>query len=205
MPGDDTIRIISLKIGYGTDHSSTNYMFFTSENKVPAKIKNFLKTTKYGFRIRRNTISFTVPGEGYLPDELEKSLLAHYRIPMMIYEDYDWWNVLLVFDFNENLFKLLGTYNDVGVDHTIRVEKIDAKIVLQIVAHMDYQSLHEIDDSNVFLALEKIFSQVSDNIIKGHLDELDLIKMYCGDINKFHSQKPKTMVGEILLKILEGT
>lgn len=197
------MRIIGTKTLYECDHSSTNYVFFTAENKVPEKVKLFLKGKDSAFNVRNNTISFQFQGEHYIPSEIEEGLLTDYNIPVMIYEDYDWWNIYLTFDFEENFLKMLNAYKIVSDEHTVYAEKMHDKIVLIIVITVDYDSLYSINRSDPFLALYRVFSKIRNNIIKGDLSELELIKMYCENVDKFYSQRPETITGKILLRILE--
>lgn len=197
------MRIISMKTLYESDHSSTSYAFFTAEDKVPRKIKLFLKEANCPFKVRNNTISFHFPGERYLSDTIEDYLLTEYNIPVMIYEDYDWWNIYLLFDFEKDLLKKLKPYDGIGGDHTIHVHKMRGKILLAVVIHVDYNSLYELGGSDPFQTLYEIFSEIRDNIIKGNMRDLKLIKMYCEDWDKFCNAKCETETGKKLLEILE--
>ena len=87
------MNIISIKRSYECDHSSTTYRFFTSEGRISQNIRDFLKEKNSKFEIRGNSIKFHFPGERYLSDTIEDTLLKDHNISIMIQEDYDWWNI----------------------------------------------------------------------------------------------------------------
>lgn len=168
------MRILSKSKGFECEHSSVNYEFI-SDKKISDEAKEFAKESSYRFKIGRNKLEITIPGENYLYGHIQDALLEKYNIPLLIYEDYDWWNFLLMFDYDEKLMKNLENYDDIGCDHTIHVSKKGQKIELWITVHIDCGSF----DDNPFEELGDTFLDIREDILNNNMESLQILKKYC--------------------------
>jgi hypothetical protein len=174
------MRIISVSKGFSSAHSSVNYEFI-SEGKISSEAKQLVRQSGEQCSIRNNVISIHVPGEGYLSDRIEDALLTEHDIPLLIYEDYDWWNFILMFDYDEGLFKRLKDYESDTGDHEISVRKLGGKIRLWCIAHLDYGAIIS-DDPRVrspFKPLREIFLEIRNRILEGDFKSLEILNAYC--------------------------
>lgn len=169
------MKILSQRKGFDCDHSSVSYEFI-SDKKISNEAKEFAKKSSHRFRISRNKLKITIPGENYLYDHIQDTLLEKYGIPLLIYEDYDWWNFLLMFEYDEKLMKMLKDYDDIGVDHTIHVSKKGKKIELWVTVHINYGSF---DGESPFDDLEDMFLDIREDILNDNLESLQILKKYC--------------------------
>lgn len=192
------MKILNKKKGFDCDHSSVSYEFI-SDKKISDEAKKFARKSSHRFRISRNKLKITIPGERYLYDHIQDTLLEKYNIPLLIYEDYDWWNFLLMFEYDEKLMEKLKEYDGVGEDHTIHVSRKSQKIELWITVHIDYGSL---DGTSPFDDLEDIFLDIRENILNDDLRPLQIVKKYCEGKDLFNL-KPGSDLYKKLILILD--
>ncbi|MBI4981083.1 hypothetical protein HZC30_06020 [Candidatus Woesearchaeota archaeon] len=172
------MRILSKRCGFDCDHSSVSYEFI-SKKGVSEEAKKFALSCSKRFTTGRNSLKITIPGEGYLYDHIQEALLNEYNFPLLIYEDYDWWNFLLMFDYSTELMKNLKKYVTNEGDHTINVTQKSQKIELWITVHLDYGAFR----GSPFNKLGKLFLEIREEIIKNNLESLDILKRYCNEEN----------------------
>lgn len=190
------MKILSKRQGFDCDHSSVSYEFI-SEEKISEEAKKFARKSSHRFIISRNKLEITIPGEHYLYDDIQDILLEKYNIPLLIYEDYDWWNFLLMFDYDEKLMKELGNYDGIGEDHTIHVTKKGSKIELWITVHVNDDSF----DDNPFEELGDMFLDIRKDILNNNFESLEILKKYC-DEEELSDSKPSSYLYKKLISIL---
>jgi len=192
------MKILNQKKGFDCDHSSVSYEFI-SDKKISNEAKEFAVKSSHRFKIGRNKLEITIPGENYLYDHIQDALLEKYNIPLLIYEDYDWWNFLLMFDYDEKLMKGLENYDDIGGDHTIHVSKKGQKIELWITVHIDYDFF---DGESPFDNLEDIFLDIRQDILNNNFESLQILKKYC-EGTKLSDIKPSSELYKKLISSLD--
>jgi len=168
------MKVLSQREGFDCDHSSVSYEFISDE-KISEEAKNFARESSHRFKIGRNKLEINIPGENYLYDNIQDTLLEKHNIPVLIYEDYDWWNFLLMFDYDEKLMKKLKEYG-VDSDHSVGVCKKDQKIRLWITVHLDYGGF---DGDSHFEELGDLFLDIRKEILEGSFGSLEMLKNYC--------------------------
>lgn len=176
------MRILSVNKGFASAHSSVNYEFI-SEGKISAEAKQLARQSGEQCSIMNNVISIHVPGEEYLSSRIEEALLTNHNIPLLIYEDYDWWNFILMFDYDEELFKGLKDYETDTGEHDIGVRKKDGKIQLWCTVHIDYDAIIS-DDPRVrtpFKPLREMFLEIRKRILKKNFKALEILHAYCSE------------------------
>lgn len=192
------MKILTKKKCFDCDHSSVSYEFI-SDKKISKEAKEFAKKSSHRFRIGRNKLDITIHGENYLYDHIQDTLLEKYDIPLLIYEDYDWWNFILMFDYNGKLMKELENYDGIGSDHTIHVSKKGQKIELWVTVHVDYSSF---DGDSPFGKLGDTFLDIREDILNNNLESLQILRKYCeeGDLSGL---KPGSDLYKKLVSILD--
>jgi len=168
------MKILNQRKSFDCDHSSVNYEFI-SDKKISDEAKKFAKKSSQRFKIGRNKLEITIPGEKYLGARIQDALLEKYDIPLLIYEDYDWWNFLLMFEYDEKLMKRLEKFDGIGGDHTINVTEKCKKIELWITVHIDYDHF----DTVPFKELGGIFLDIRKDILNNNFESLRILKKYC--------------------------
>ncbi len=191
------MKILNQRKGFDCDHSSVNYEFI-SDKKISNEARKFAKESGHRFKIGSNKLEITIPGEGYLCGDIQDTLLEQYNFPLLIYEDYDWWNFLFMFDYDEKLMKRLEKYDDIGCDHTINVSKKDQKIELWITVHIDCGSF----DDSPFDELGDMFLDVRKDILNNNLESLQILEKYC-EGEELSGIKPSSELYEKLISTLD--
>ncbi|MBD3204322.1 hypothetical protein GF327_08575 [Candidatus Woesearchaeota archaeon] len=192
------MKIISKKKYFDCDHSSVSYEFI-SDKKISDEAKNFARQSSSRFRISRHKLEITIPGEHYLYDHIQDTLLEKYNIPLLIYEDYDWWNFLIMLEYDEKMMKELKKYDDVGSDHTIHITKKSKKIEIWITVHINYGYSQ---DESPFNILEDIFLDIREDILSKNFESLDILKMYCEE-KDISDYKTSSELYDRLISILD--
>lgn len=176
-----------------------NYEFI-SEDKISGDIKKILENSGEKYRVRLNTIRMQVMGEGYISDALQDALLS--QMPLLIYEDYDWWNFLLMFDYDEHLFKNLQKFEYEG-DYSISVSKEGSKIQLWICAHLDSGELCGMNERDPARALRDIFLEVRRSIMGGDFECVDMMSIYCRSRSEYNRYNPHSKLAAKLKPLLD--
>ena len=193
------MKILSVKKGFECDHSSVTYQF-VSEEMISSEIKALLKDRGVEFKTRKNTVSIHIPGEGCIPSEVQNRLLTSYNIPLLIYEEYDWWNFILMFDYDERLFQKLKRYETEDGDYTIHISKADGKIEVWATVELDYAQTLE-GGNDLFKTLRELYLKVRDMILKDEFEPMDILFAYCSD-EDLSKISPSTEVGKTLKSYL---
>lgn len=192
------MKILSIKQGFECDHSSVNYQF-VSEGKISLQIKSLLKRSGVKFKVRKNTVSIHLLGERYLSSKVQDKLLTRFDIPLLIYEDYDWWNFILMFDFDEGVFHKLKKY-EAGTEYTVHVTKKGNKIEVWITTLLDYDQTIR-GGMDIFKTLRELFLKIRGMMLDGNFEPMDILFTYCSeeDLSKV---SPSTEVGKTLKSYL---
>ncbi len=114
------MKILSIKKGFMSDHSSTSYEFLAvdkplgvNEKEAVARLSRRTSPTAY-------RASFVYHVEGYdIPGGWEKLMEKYYDV--MYSEDYGWWTLAIAFDTTKKQFRKLKEfkfrgYEDCGID-----------------------------------------------------------------------------------------
>jgi len=106
--------------------------------------------------------------------------LTKYDIPLLIYEDYEWLNFILMFDYDEDLFKNLKKYENEN-EHSISVEKLGGKIQLWCIVHVDYDAIISENPGvlNPFEPLRELFLEIRKRLILKDFRSLEILDTYC--------------------------
>ncbi|MFH1126706.1 MAG: hypothetical protein ABIG84_06265 [archaeon] len=173
------MQIRSIRQGFSCEHSSVNYEFVT-EKKITDDIKEILKRSREDYNISASAkkISMHLDGEDYIDDQLQDALLQ--KMPLLIYEDYDWWNFILMFDYDRGLFDALKKYESEGKsEYYVSVSREGRRIQLWICVHLDYGEFHDLDERDTFRGLRNLFLEARRNIQNGDYECIKMFHIYC--------------------------
>ncbi|MEW6063990.1 hypothetical protein P378_14620 [Desulforamulus profundi] len=138
------MRIISIRKGFTSDHSSTSYEFLALDKTLGKKEKAEVASLSRRADPTSRRVSFTYHVDGYdIPGGWENLMAKYYDV--MYREDYDWWTFALAFNTTQEQLEDLYKYEFSGDDDLgITVESIGNRAVVAIYCRVD---MAYIDDS----------------------------------------------------------
>ncbi|HZX44491.1 MAG TPA: hypothetical protein VFF28_02285 [Candidatus Nanoarchaeia archaeon] len=175
------MKILSQRKGFDGDHSSVSYEFIS--NDISKDAKDFARESSRHFKIHDKRLKIQIFGEHYLNQDIQDTLLEKLGIPLLIYEDYDSWNFIIMFEFDKKLMKELENFDGVGEEDTIHVSKKGQKIELWITVHINYGCF----DESPFEDLGDMFMKIRKKILEYDFESLLILKRYCNGESKFNA------------------
>ena len=126
------MRIISIKKGFGSDHSSTSYEFLAVDKALGKKEKAEVASLSSRADPTSRRVSFVYHVDGYdIPGGWEKLMGKYYDV--MYREDYDWWTLALAFNTVEDQIMNLQKYEFSGEDDLgVSIEGNDSRVIVVI-------------------------------------------------------------------------
>jgi hypothetical protein len=137
LPEAIEMRIISIKRGFTSDHSSTSYEFLAVDKALRKKEKAEVASLSRRAAPTSRRVSFTYHVDGYdIPGGWENLMEKYYDV--MYCEDYDWWTFALAFNTTKEQLGKLYKYefrgeDDLGVD----IKSIGNRAVIVIHCRVD--------------------------------------------------------------------
>lgn len=137
------MKIRKLWKGFEADHSSTNYLFYSSSKALGKKDIVSINSFSSRADASRHSVKFSYYGDfADLPDGAQDTLLTKY-FDIMVKESYDWWELVLVIPYNSTLYDKLKEYdcedeNELGIS----VSKDDNQILLSIFCVLNYEEVY---------------------------------------------------------------
>jgi len=193
------MRIISVRHCFDCDHSSVSYQF-VSDGRISPEVEAILEEGGVDYEAGKNTIYIHNPGGGYMPSEVERKILGRHDIPLLIYEDYDWWNFAILFDYNEDLHQRLEGYNSEEGVYTLYVTREDGRIAVWVTVVLDYSHMVR-RGTDIFKTLRELLLEARRMIIKDDYEPLEILHAYCTGVDLSQISHP-TEVGEDLKSYL---
>ena len=109
------MRIISIRKGFTSDHSSTSYEFLAVDKALGKKEKAEVASLSRRADPTSRRVSFTYHVDGYdIPGGWEKLMAEYYDV--MYRQDYDWWTFALAFNTTQEQLEDLYKYEFSGED-----------------------------------------------------------------------------------------
>jgi hypothetical protein len=109
------MKILSIRRGFASDHSSTSYEFLAVDK--PLGKKERAEVSKLSSRVNPTSrrANFVYHIEGYdIPGGWEKLMAQYYDV--MYCEDYDWWTLAIAFNAAPGQFEQLRAYEFEGTE-----------------------------------------------------------------------------------------
>ena len=136
------MKIISVRKGFASDHSSTSYEFLAVDKPLSKSARATVASLSSRTHPTARRVSFTYNAEGYdLPGGWHDLMLHHYDV--MYSESYDWWLLAMAFDAPEKLQQAAAEYefdgyDDQGVEVTIDGNRVIVEIHCRLDLGMAY-------------------------------------------------------------------
>ncbi len=109
------MKILSVRRGFTSDHSSTSYEFLAVDRPLSAGARAHVRGLSSRVRPTRRRAHFTYNVDGYdIPGGWEPLMRDYYDV--MYSESYDWWTLAMAFDAPEEQQKEIARYEFYGVD-----------------------------------------------------------------------------------------
>lgn len=138
------MKIISVKKGFTSDHSSTSYEFLAVDKVLSKKERQAVASLSSRADPTGREVSFIYHADGYdIPGGWEKLMEKYYDV--MYSESYDWWTLAMAFDYLEEQVSELKKYEFDGEDDCgISVYEQGGRTIIVINCRLDASCL---DDS----------------------------------------------------------
>lgn len=109
------MKIISVKKGFTSDHSSTSYEFLAADKILSKKERQAVASLSSRANPTAREVSFIYHADGYdIPGGWETLMEKYYDV--MYSESYDWWTLAIAFDYSEEQVSELKKYEFDGED-----------------------------------------------------------------------------------------
>jgi hypothetical protein len=109
------MKIISVKKGFTSDHSSTSYEFLAVDKVLSKKERQAVAALSSRADPTAREVSFIYHADGYdIPGGWETLMEKYYDV--MYSESYDWWTLAMAFDYSEKQVSELKKYEFDGED-----------------------------------------------------------------------------------------
>ena len=109
------MKIISVKKGFTSDHSSTSYEFLAVDKVLSKKDRQAVASLSSRADPTAREVSFIYHADGYdIPGGWETLMEKYYDV--MYSESYDWWTLAIAFDYSEEQVSELKKYEFDGED-----------------------------------------------------------------------------------------
>ena len=121
------MRIISIRKGFASDHSSTSYEFLAIDRTLDKKARAAVASLSSRAHPTPRSVSFIYHADGYdIPGGWEPLMINYYDV--MYSESYGWWQLVIAFPLYPQQQEELMAYafdgvEDMGVDISIYQEK----------------------------------------------------------------------------------
>jgi len=131
------MKIISIRKGFTSDHSSTSYEFLAVEKALGKNERSEVASLSSRARPTSRRVSFIYHVEGYdIPGGWENLIEKYYDV--MYSESYDWWTFVLAFNTKPEQIEELRKYAFVGEDDLgITVRNKDRRVIIEINCRID--------------------------------------------------------------------
>jgi hypothetical protein len=109
------MKIISVRYGFASDHSSTSYEFLALDRPLDKAARAAVSTLSSRANPSRRRVSFIYHADGYdIPGGWAPLMKDHYDV--MYSESYDWWHLALAFPLPPEKHDDLAKYDFDGMD-----------------------------------------------------------------------------------------
>ena len=131
------MRIISVRRGFASDHSSTSYEFLAVDRPLSREARAQVRAISSRAAPTKRRVRFIYHVEGYdIPGGWEPLLRRYYDV--MYSESYDWWTLGFAFNAPEAQQQEIAQYDFEGIDgQGVYVSTHDQRVVVSIFCRLD--------------------------------------------------------------------
>lgn len=126
------MKIISVRRGFTSDHSSTSYEFAAIDKPLDRDVRSKVSSLSSRVNPTKRTVKFVYNVEGYdIPGGWETLMCNYYDV--MWSESYDWWTLAMAFNAPREQQEEIAKYEFDGTDDLgVRVSTYDSRVVISI-------------------------------------------------------------------------
>ena len=167
------MKIISIRCGFASDHSSTSYEFLAIDKPLDKKKRTDISKLSSRADPGARRVNFTYNVDGYdIPGGWEK-LMKHYY-DVMYREEYSWWTLVIAFDADEKQYEKICAYEFDGSDNMgIRLTRENQRVIIEIhcvvepgqYCSSEYDDYHEDDEGSNNVGDDGIVVATGDHIL----------------------------------------
>ena len=173
------MKILSYRRQVVTDHSSTNYLFY-SPKPLSKEVRAVVNTLSSHVDVGAHTAEITYNGESAdLGENRRDKFLKHYEIEVR--ESYDWWDISIMLE-KAKLpdVEQVTQYKVTEGEATLTFEKIGDRLRLQLEGcQLDYGACHDEFGENLMRNLAEFAVDIRDELYSGKIDALKVAATYC--------------------------
>ena len=131
------MRIISIRRGFASDHSSTSYEFLSVDRQLTKAERAEVSRLSSRAHVTARRADFLYHVDGYdIPGGWEPLMARYYDA--MYSESYDWWTLALAFNAEPDKCELLRQYGFSGVDDLgVYVSETEQRVIVAISCRID--------------------------------------------------------------------
>ena len=137
------MKILSIRKGFTSDHSSTSYEFLAVNKALDAKERKAVASLSSRADPTSRRVSFTYHVDGYdIPGGWQALMEKYYDV--MYSESYDWWTLAMAFDAPDQKIRELENYEFTGEDDLgIEISHQGGRVIVAIHCRLDDAILFE--------------------------------------------------------------
>ncbi len=195
------MKILSYRRQVISDHSSTNYLFY-SPQPLPKETRTIVGKLSSHVDVRAHTAEITYHGDfADLGGDRRKKFLQHYDVE--IQESYDWWSISIMLEIDRLAnFKKVMEYEEEGGEAILTFEKIGKRLRLRLAGcHLDYNACYGEFGEHLMEGIAELAIDIREELYTGKMDALKVGAGYCRD-NEAPGNQDLTAAAEILRAVL---
>lgn len=202
MFGGETVKILSQRLGFDADHSSSTYEFFALNPLTPEQRTAVKQLT--GESARRH-LDFQYMGDWKdIPSDWPDKLLT-LGYDILVSESYDWWAVYLSLPHDSVLLARLEPYQCEYDGNGFDTRIVGERIVLYFGMQLDYSATYDEFGESLFKGLADLFETVREELLAGDLSAVwAMYETYGGyEDTEAEPVEPLSASGDALFGIME--
>ena len=196
------MKILSYRRQIISDHSSTNYLFY-SPQPLSKEVRTIVGKLSSHVDVRAHTAEITYHGDfADLGEDRRKKFLQHYDVEVQ--ESYDWWSISIMLEIDRLTdSKKVMEYEEEGGEAILTFEKIGKRLRLRLAGcHLDYNACYGEFGEHLMEGMAELAIDIREELYTGKMDALEVGAVYCRD-NEVPDNQDMTAAAEILRTVLE--
>lgn len=140
------MRIISVRRGFASDHSSTSYEFLAVDRQLTKAERAEVSKLSSRANVTARRADFVYNVDGYdIPGGWDSLMARYYDV--MYSESYDWWTLAMAFNAEPGKYEELCQYEFSGVDDLgVYISKDEHRVIVTISCRIDMRMAHGYND-----------------------------------------------------------
>jgi hypothetical protein len=195
------MKILSYRRQIISDHSSTNYLFY-SPKPLSKEVRTIVGKLSSHVDVRAHTAEITYHGDfADLGEDRRNKFLQHYDVEVQ--ESYDWWSISIMLEIDRITdSKKVMEYEEERGEAILTFEKIGKRLRLRLAGcHLDYNNCYKEFGEHFMEGMAELAIDIREELYTGKMDALEVGAVYCRD-NEVPDNQGLTAAAEILRAVL---